>query len=281
MNTIVITGATSGIGLANARLLAEKGYRVLGVGRSQAHCDAAKQTILQENPAAEIHYFTADLMQQSEVNRVAEALSGFLQDDCEGKLYTLINNAGCARSWYTTTEDGFEQLFALNVLASFLLTHRLLPYLQSANGRVIMTGSNSHKGIKVHWEDVMLKKRYNPLTAYKQSKLCDMLFAQGLNDRFRLAGIRAYVVDPGLVHTEIGNKQTGGLVRLIWNLRKRHGVPPEVPAKTYAYLCDAKTHPAGLCYLLCKEIPYSRQVGSENADRLFSLCERLCGVKYT
>jgi NAD(P)-dependent dehydrogenase (short-subunit alcohol dehydrogenase family) len=103
---------------------------------------------------------------------------------------------------------------------------------------------------------------------------------QRLNDRYATAGIRAYVVDPGLVNTDIGNKETGGLVNFIWSLRKRYGVPPSVPAKTFAFLCEQKIPPEGLYYCLCKEKNYSRQVTSENADRLFELSERLCDIRY-
>ena len=185
-----------------------------------------------------------------------------------------------SRSWYTTTEEGYEQQFALNYLAGFLLTYKLLPFLQKANGRVMMTGSESHKGIKVHWDDVMLRRGYNPLTAYKQSKLCNILFAKGLNDRYASKEIRAHVVDPGLVNTDIGNKQTGGLVNIIWAMRKKHGVSPEIPAKTFAFLCKQEPAPDGLYYYLCQESKYSKQVTSENADKLFELSERLCGIKY-
>ena len=126
----------------------------------------------------------------------------------------------------------------------------------------------------------MLSHRYNPLTAYKQSKLCNILFAKGLNDRYASTGIRAYVVDPGLVNTDIGNKETGGLVNLIWMLRKMHGVSPTIPAKTYGYLCEQETAPDGLYYYLCKEKIYSKQVTSKNANRLFELSERLCGIYF-
>ena len=176
-----------------------------------------------------------------------------------------------------TTEDGYEQQFALNYLAGFLLTNTLLPALLQAGGRVIMTGSQSHKGARVHWDDVMLSRGYNPLTAYKQSKLCDILFAKGLNDRYASRGIRAYTVDPGLVRTDIGDK-AGGVVNLVWQLRKRQGVRPAVPAETFAYLCAEPTHPEGLYYCRGIEKAYSRQVTSEIAARLFELSERLCGI---
>ncbi|NMA65297.1 MAG: SDR family NAD(P)-dependent oxidoreductase [Clostridiaceae bacterium] len=280
MNTIVITGATSGIGFETARVLTQRGFNVLGVSRSEDNCNRAKERILSEKSDAKITFFVADLMQQREVIRVAEEIVLYLNEYCNRELYALINNVGCVRSWYMTTEEGYEQQFALNHLASFMLTYKLLPALIKAHGRIIMTGSQSHKGIKVHWNDVMLRRGYNPLTAYKQSKLCNILFAKGLNDRYKTVGIRAYVVDPGLVNTDIGNKDTGSLVNFIWSLRKRHGVSPDVPAKTYAFLCEQKNAPEGLYYYLCEEKKYSRQVTSENANRLFELSERLCDIQY-
>jgi len=280
MKTIVITGASSGIGQETALVLTKQGFNVLGVARSEANFNRAKERILSENPNAKITFFVADLMQQREAVRVAGEINQYLNEKCNGELYALINNAGCVRSWYMTTEEGYEQQFALNHLAGFLLTYKLLPALVKANGRVIMTGSQSHKGIKVRWDDVMLSRGYNPLTAYKQSKLCNMLFAKGLNDRYANKGIRAYVVDPGLVKTDIGNKDTGSLVSFIWSLRKKHGVSPAVPAKTYAYLCGQEVAPEGLYYYLCKEKKYSKQVTKENADRLFELSERLCDIRY-
>ena len=281
MKTVIITGATSGIGLETALKLTRKGYSVIGVGHSQSNCDKAKEQILAKNPKAKIIYFSAELMQQRELKRVADELEKYLSEHCNAELHALINNVGGVRSWYQTTEEGYEQQFALNHLAGFMLTYRLLPYIEKALGRVIMTGSNSHKGIKVHWNDVMLKEGYNPLTAYKQSKLCNILFAKALNDRYGGNGISAYTVDPGLVNTNIGNKQTGGLVNFIWSLRKRQGVSPEIPAETYVYLCEQESAPSGLYYYLCRERDFSKEVTQENADRLFALSERLCGIKYS
>ena len=280
MKTIVITGATSGIGFETAKLLAAKSFRIIGIGRNETRCTRAKAAILAAVPDAEVTYFTADLMQQREVNHVAALLTDYIISSCGGQLFALINNAGCARGRYMTTEDGYEQQFALNYLAGFLLTYRLLPLLRAANGRVIMTGSQSHKGSRVHWNDVMLSRHYNPLTAYKQSKLCSNLFAKGLNDRFAQLGVHAYVVDPGLVRTDIGNKDAGGLVNLVWSLRKLGGISPEIPARTYACLCEAQDAPSGLYYYLCRERAYSCKVTRENADRLFALSEQLCGISY-
>ncbi len=280
MKTVVITGATSGIGLETAKKLAQKGFCVLGVGRSGERCAAAENAVRAAAPGAETKYFTADLLRQRGVNRLAEELTDHIARSCGGELFALINNAGCARGCYMTTEDGYEQQFALNVLAAFLLTHRLLPLLRKANGRVIFTSSESHRRMDVRWDDVMLSHFYNPLTAYKQSKLCDLLIARGLNDNFARWGVRGYAVDPGLVHTDIGNKDAGGLEDLIWKFRKRGGVSPEVPAETFVYLCTEEEPPRGLYYRGQTAKMPSRYVTAEGAARLFALGNRLCGITF-
>lgn len=113
-----------------------------------------------------------------------------------------------------------------------------------------MTGSESHKGIQMHWNDVMLRRGYNPLTAYKQSKLCDILFAKGLNDRYSAAGLCTYVLDPGLVRTDIGNKAAGGIVGVVWTLRKRHGVEPSVQRRPTPICAPLITSCMG-CITIC------------------------------
>lgn len=276
--TVVITGATSGIGLETAALLAKEGFRVIGIGRSGERCHAARKYILEAAPEADVAYLTADLYHQREVLRVALEIHDILAEKGNGELFALINNAGCAQSYYTTSEDGIERQFALNYLAAFLLTHKLLPDLIKGRGRVIMTGSESHKGIRVHWDDIMLTHRYHPLTAYKQSKLCGMLLAKGLNDRYTGMGIRAFVVDPGLVKTNIGDK-AGGIVKIVWHFRKPFGISPAVSAQTYGWICRQETHPAGLYYCKCQPCKYSREVTGQNADRLFQLSHRLCGTE--
>ena len=192
----------------------------------------------------------------------------------------LISNAGCVRSWYMTTPEGYEHQFALNHLAGFLLTHELLPNLRKANGRILLTSSGSHRMMRMRWNDVMFEKRYHPLLAYKQSKLCNMLFARGLNDLYGDAGLHAYGVDPGLVRTDIGNKNTGGLVGYVWARRKKHGVDPDVPAQIYERLVTAEPAHGCLCHDLSGVSTPSSEVNSVNAGRLFALSERLLNIKF-
>lgn len=275
MKTVVVTGASSGIGLAVCRSLLKSGYRVIGVARDRAKCAA-----LQEELGDGMSYVIADLLHQSEVLRAAAEISAYIKNYCGGKLYALINNAGCTRSWYMTTEDGYEHQLALNHLAGFLLTHRLLPYLKAAKGRVLMTSSGSHKMMKMHWNDLMFKNGYHQLLAYKQSKLCNMLFAYGFNERFAGSGVRAYGIDPGLVNTKIGLKHTGGIGYLVWSIRMKQGKPPEIPAETYAWLLEQDEPPQGLYYFRCRENKYSGQVNRENADKLWAVSEELCGIEF-
>ncbi len=279
---IVVTGATAGIGLAAARALCAQGHQVVAIGRSPARCAQAEESIRAENPAADIRYHLADLSAQSQVRTLAAALRSELP-----RLDVLINNAGAVASWYTATEDGYELQFALNHLAPFLLTRLLLPLLQaSPQARVITTSSASHRSGRIHWEDVMLRRHYNPLTAYEQSKVANVLFSTEFNRRHASPEgspeprLRAYAADPGLVNTEIGLKGTQGIVRWFWNLRRRGGQSPEQGAATAVHLASQPLNgqSSQLYWADCRPTPPSRYAQrADEAERLWQLSERLCG----
>jgi len=280
MKTVVITGATSGIGLAVCNKCLENGYRVIGIGRSSEKIKQILEKHDQSVLDGQLVFFKADLMEPSEVQRVGNLIKAFLDEHAEGNLYALINNAGCVRSWYSTNSRGYEHQFALNHLGSFYLTHLLFPCLLKAKGRILMTSSQSHKNTVMHWNDLMFENHYRPLLAYKQSKLANMLFAFSLNQKYENTGIRAYGIDPGLVNTSIGLKNTGGLVHFFWNIRMRYGVSADVPAKTYIYLLDQNPALKALYFHDSKPIKSSKQVNAPNANRLFQLSERLCGITF-
>jgi NAD(P)-dependent dehydrogenase (short-subunit alcohol dehydrogenase family) len=280
MKTVVVTGATSGIGFAVVTALLKSGCRVIGLGRSENNCRSAEEKLRELVPDGRIVYYSGDLMLPTEVRALALRIREDLEQNSGGKLHALVNNAGCVRSWYMTTPEGYEHQFALNHLSGFLLTSELLPNLIAGGGRVLMTSSGSHKMMRMHWNDIMYEKHYRPLMAYKQSKLCNMLFAYGLNDRYSGLGIRAYGIDPGLVRTDIGNKNTGGLVGFVWQRRKKHGVDPSVPASVYERLISSETAPGCLCQSISGPLKPSREVNKRNADRLFQLSEKLCNLKF-
>ena len=280
MKTVVVTGATSGIGFAVSAEFLKGGCRVIGLGHSEKNCQAAKETLLSVNPSYDITYLCGDMMQQPEVVRLAGELRRNLELNSGGQLHALVNNAGCVRSWYMTTGEGYEQQFALNHLSGFLLTHELFVNLVKGSGRILFTSSGSHKRMKMNWQDLMFQKHYRPLFVYKQSKLCNMLTVFELNDRYSGQGIRAYGIDPGLVRTEIGHKNTGKLVDFVWKSRSRHGVDPSVPAKVYAELINGESKAEGLCYGIGGLVKHSGQVTKQNANRLFEMSEKLCHIRF-
>ncbi|MCL2365890.1 MAG: SDR family NAD(P)-dependent oxidoreductase [Oscillospiraceae bacterium] len=289
-NTVIITGATSGIGYAICETLIDAGYPIIGIGRSESSCNEARQKLAECRPYVQTHFIAADLMQQSEVIRAAKAIKECLAGT-DRRIHALINNAGCVRSRYMTTAEGYEQQFALNHLAGFLLTEQLMPLIKRDNATVINTSSTSHKMMRMNWNDLMFQKGYRPLRAYKQSKLCNMLFAH----RLRELGVRACGVHPGLVNTDIGGKNTSGIVNFIWNLRKKQGISPEQSAQIYLSLCENGF--TGLYYGLrkgtngrleiengnfgneAKQLRQNRQVNHENAKRLYDISLKLCGMQ--
>ncbi len=279
MKTVVVTGATSGIGLAVCEGLVRAGCRVIGVGRSAAAIDKALAALRAAVPEGDVHFVCADLLERAQVLRAADEIRSFLDEATGGELDALVNNVGCVRGWYMTTPDGVEQQFALNHLAGFLLTHALMDCLVCAHGLVLMTSSGSHRYFDINWDDVMFERRYRPLMAYKQSKLCNLLFAQALNDRYGRTGVRAAAVDPGLVNTDIGSKDTGGIVEAFWRMRSRSGTDPSVPAEIYVKLITGGDID-GLYHGQLGRQRHSRHVTKHNADRLFALSEHLCGVRF-
>jgi len=278
--TVVITGATAGIGLAAACALAEQGVRLIGVGRDLVRCEAARKVILQASPKAVVQFLQADLALQSEVRRLAAEIGETLKRWGTPSLDVLVNNAGMIASSLQRTDEGIERTLAVNHLAPFLLTHQLLPWLQAARqGRVITTSSESHYRTWINPKRINHPLIYHVLWAYKVSKLENVLFTIEFNRRVRPT--RAYAVDPGLVNTEIGLKGTGPFSRWIWEMRRRGGTPAEVPAQTIAHLAGAEDLPnAPYWYDGAPKQP-SRVARSEKTAReLWKVSCELCGIEW-
>lgn len=283
MKTIVITGATSGIGKAAAEEMAGKGWQVIGIGRAKEKCDAAVTDIQNKYPGSKPVYFTGDLSLLREVNRLADEIIDYLDKNHKGVLDVLLNNAGCVKDWYIATEDGYETQFAVNHLAGFLMTHRLLNQLKKSEcGKVLTVSSGSHYKMLVRWNDIMYKKGYNCLMVYKQSKLCNVLFTNEFNRRMANTTVRAYAVDPGLVNTDIGKKGTGGLISWFWGMRSKHGTPASLPARTISYLCEqGKNFSPKWAYFYnsAEKEPSKPSRDCVGMKRLWELSEQLCGLK--
>jgi len=277
---MVVTGASSGIGYATAAALAARGAYVIGVGRDEARCDAAREAIVTRSPQGRVDFCVADLSSQREIWRLADDIESKLRDNKYSALDALINNAGAFSSYYVSTAEGFELQWAVNHLAPFLLTHALLPLLKKApEGRVITVSSGSHYRCRIHWKDVQFRRRYRYLRAYKQSKLANVLFTCELNRRMADTRVRAYAADPGLVNTEIGEKGTAGLASLVWKRRRRHGATPEKGAATSIYLAGAPTLSPHIYWKDCApKAPNPYGEDADAAGRLWALSEQMCGI---
>ncbi len=175
--TAVITGATSGIGYGIAKGLAMRHFRLALIGRNQEKGEAVVENLksLTNNPS--ISYYNVDLCSQKQIRQTGrEIRDGFPRID------VLINNAGVWTSRCELTEEGIEKQFAVNHLAYFLLTHLLYPSIaKSDNGRIINTGSDSHRYGRINFGDYNLQNSYHGLKAYGQSKLANLLFTYELH----------------------------------------------------------------------------------------------------
>jgi retinol dehydrogenase 12 len=276
--TVVITGCTSGIGLSLAIKIASEGVFVIGVGRDEAKCANVETLLKNLHPEGLGQVITADLSTLKEAHKAANEIFLALN---ETSLDALINNAGVFSSWYITTAEGFELQFAVNQLIPFALTHLLMPALQkNPSAKVITVGSDSHQGFKLNWDDLQLSRRYNGLSAYRSTKLMNLLFTLELARRLESTPtIKAYAVDPGLVATDMGFKGTNWLAKTVWAYRKRKGRKPEESAQGLAALAYANPSPWSLYWLDGKpKQPSPNALDKEAASRLWAELERMSGL---
>ena len=274
----VVTGATSGIGLAVALSLAGRGGRVLGIGRDPGRAEAARALVAEAAKAAggpEPRYELADLSLMAEVSGLARRIA-----EREARIDVLVNCAGIYVDRRILTAEGLETQFAVNHLAPFLLTKSLLPLLEAApEGRVITVSSDSHYYGWIRWRDPSLGRCYLGLWAYEQSKLANVLFSYELARRLGPSSrVRVAVADPGLANTSMGEKHGSSLASLFWSLRRKFGTPATVPAEAIASLAALPEGQltSGLYWKAGKPVASSRlSYREKDAKRLWELSEAL------
>jgi len=277
---VVVTGATSGIGLSSAQAFAAQGAGIIGVGRNQDRCQTAENSIRTAFPDAPVKYLIADLSSLSQVRSLSQNITEALKQWGKSGVDVLVNNAGTYADHYIKTIDSLELTMAVNHFAPFLLTMELLPLLKKVpNGRVITVSSASHYRTWINIKRLNNPVIFNGLWAYKVSKLANVLFTLEFNRRMAHTNVRAYAVDPGLVNTDIGAKGTRGISYLVWRIRQRSGTQPEVPAKTVLYLGSERvlSHPDEYYWRdLQPKMPSHRARNVETAQALWELSSKIC-----
>jgi NAD(P)-dependent dehydrogenase (short-subunit alcohol dehydrogenase family) len=197
--TVLVTGATSGIGLEAAVELARRGARVAIVGRDPARTDAARHAIRARSGSDAASHLLCDFSVQAQVRALADAFRAR-----HGRLEILINNAGAVNKARRLTPEGIEATFAVNHLGYFLLTNLLLDLLRtSAPARVVSVASVAHRRGTLDFDDLGFARGYSIMRAYARSKLANVLFAAELARRLAGTGITSNSVHPGSVATNI------------------------------------------------------------------------------
>jgi NAD(P)-dependent dehydrogenase (short-subunit alcohol dehydrogenase family) len=226
--TIVITGASDGIGAAAARALSRDGASVVVVGRSADKTHSVANEIGADS-------FVADFAHLDEVRILAAGLLNRYP-----RIDVLANNAGGIMGRRELTVDGHEKTFQVNHLAPFLLTTLLMDRLVSSQARVINTASVANSAYaRFDIDDLDAEHKYSPNRAYGNAKLANILFTRELHHRYHEQGITTAAFHPGVVATSFATNSTS-VMRLIYRTPlKRMLITPEQGADTLTWLATA------------------------------------------
>jgi NAD(P)-dependent dehydrogenase (short-subunit alcohol dehydrogenase family) len=230
--TIVITGASDGIGAAAASQLYKNGHQVVVVGRSPQKTQAVARRIGAD-------YFVADFTRLDEVRKVAAEL-----DAAYPRIDVLANNAGGVFGDRTKTIDGFEKTFQINHLGPFLLTWLLLDKLIASRATVVQTSSvGARMAGKLDIDDLGHDQNFDAVRAYNAAKLENILFTKELHRRYHVQGISAVAFHPGNVATSFGAETESRLIKFIVTnpiTRALLLVPPEKGAEQLVWLAQGR-----------------------------------------
>ncbi len=197
--TIIITGASDGIGLESASQLAAQGHHLVLVGRNPAKLEHAVARVASESPDVAVESFVADFAVLDDVRRLAGELAANYP-----RIDVLVNNAGTVYDKRVLTVDGFESTFAVNHLAPFLLTELLFDRLvASGPARIVTTASVGHYRGTMDFDDLGYERGYQIMRAYSRSKLANVMYTRSLAVRLGGTGATANCLHPGAVATNI------------------------------------------------------------------------------
>jgi len=276
--TVLVTGATNGIGKAAALELAKQGADLVIAGRDPARTRATVEQIRDQSGNPAVEGMVADLSSMAEVRRLADE---FIQK--HPRLDVLLNNAGGIFANRQVTVDGYELTFAFNHLSYFLLTNMLLETLKaSAPARIVNVSSGAHSFGRMNFADLQMSRdyEYGGGRAYGQSKLANLLFTYELARRLAGTGVTVNAVNPGTVATGFGENNSG-LMKAAMVLYHRFSLTPEQGADTLVYLA-ASPEVEGITgkYWIKRKPAASSRASYEESDQkhLWEISAQLTGL---
>jgi NAD(P)-dependent dehydrogenase (short-subunit alcohol dehydrogenase family) len=276
--TILITGATNGIGKVAALELAKQGATIVAIGRNPEKTAHVVQYFREQSNNPSVEGLIADLSSISEVRNLAHTYR-----QKYSHLHILINNAGGIFANRMVSVDGYEYTFALNHLAYFTLTNLLLDMLiADAPSRIINVSSNAHVGASLDFTDLQNEHRYGygGYRAYGQTKLANLLFTYELARRLSGTGVTVNAVHPGSVATGFGHNN-GGAMELGMRVFHQFSLAPEQGADTLIYLASSPEVEGvtGKYWTTRKAIASSTQSYDEEAQkRLWVVSAQMVGL---
>jgi NAD(P)-dependent dehydrogenase (short-subunit alcohol dehydrogenase family) len=265
MKTVLITGATDGIGRETARGMLNKGWHVFVHGRSRTKAERAAGELTREQHSGEATPVWGDFSRMSDV--VALAQQGL---ELAPRLDVLINNAGVFETRKRMTDDGFEMTMAVNHFAPFLLSRRLLPAVLATQGRIVVVASMAHQGGHLDLDDLTFERGYEGYRAYASSKLANILFTRSLAQRLEGTGVTANALHPGVIGTKLLRAGFG-----------MGGAPLEQGARTSIYLATSREVDgvSGKYFVDCRAVTPSREARDDRlAEALWIESERQLAV---
>lgn len=202
---LAITGPTSGIGAETVKALHKKFDKIFLLARSESKCRKLIDELTPVGGKEKFEFIHTDLSSLDSVDKAADELLSLALP-----IHVLINNAGGIFPERLQTKDELEMTFEVNHLGHFLLTNKLLPLLEKAQGaKIINVSSEAHKAAKPDFEDLQAEKHYSSFPVYANAKLFNILFTKSLAEKFSDKRIYAYSLHPGVVKTNFGNEFSG------------------------------------------------------------------------
>ena len=271
-----VTGATSGIGAVTVRQLAAQGAQVVVISRNPQRCQDTVLDIRNQTGNAQVEYLVADLSSQDQIHNLAAEIRNRYP-----RLDVLVNNAGAFFLSRKESVDGIEMTFALDHLSYFLLTILLEDILKaSAPARIVNVASASHRGARIDFNDLQAEHSYNPMRAYGQAKLANVLFTYELTRRLAGSGVTANALHPGFVASNFA-QNNGWLVRAVMKVAHLFAISPEQGAQTSLYLASSPEVEGitGKYFVDCKPVSSSPvSYDQDTAQKLWRVSERLTGL---